>query len=67
LGAAISVAVATAVYPDYETAVSKMIKQRDEFFPNAAHHEAYNKINAVYRRLPERIENTLKSIYEGLH
>lgn len=67
LGAAISVAVATGVYPDYETAVSKMIKQRDEFFPNAAHHEAYNKINAVYRRLPERIENTLKSIYEGLN
>lgn len=66
LGAAISVAVATGIYPDYETAVRKMIKQRDEFVPNMANHDAYNRINAIYRRLPSLLETPLKEVYEAL-
>ena len=66
LGAAISVAVATGIYPDYETAVRKMIKQRDEFTPNMANHDAYNRINNIYRRLPGLLEAPLKEIYEAL-
>lgn len=66
LGAAISVAVATGVYLDYETAVRKMIKQRDEFTPNMANHDAYNHINNVYRKLPGLLENTLKEVFESL-
>lgn len=66
LGAAISVAVATGVYHDYETAVRKMIKQRDEFTPNMANHDAYNRINNVYRKLPGLLEAPLKEVFEAL-
>lgn len=66
LGSAISVAVATGIYPDYETAVKHMIKQRDEFTPNPENTKAYEKFNAAYRQLPSLLENTLQTVYEAL-
>jgi sugar (pentulose or hexulose) kinase len=46
LGAAICVAVATGVYPDFETAVANMEKPRQSFDPDAANTDVYGRLNA---------------------
>lgn len=66
LGAAISVAVAKGVYPDYETAVKHMVKQRDEFIPNFENHKSYTKFNEAYRQLPSLLESALKTVHDTL-
>lgn len=63
LGAAICAAVATGYYPDFETAVKKMVKEKDEFLPNLETHKKYKLINdKVYYKLPLLLENALKEI-----
>jgi sugar (pentulose or hexulose) kinase len=67
LGAAISVAVATNLYPDYPSAVKAMVVEKDVFTPNQQVHELYKKINNnVYKNLPQELEPVLKYIYDGL-
>ncbi|MBL8056881.1 MAG: sugar kinase [Anaerolineales bacterium] len=71
LGAAICVAVATGVYPDFARAVGAMVHQRDEFRPDPSNHRMYTAVNAgVYRELAAMLEGTLKQIhrvYEAAH
>jgi len=64
LGAAICTSIATGCYPDFETAVKKMVKEKDEFLPNVEIHEKYKNINEkVYHKLPQLLEDTLKQIH----
>lgn len=66
LGAAISVAVATKVYPNFDEAVHTMVKQKDEFFPDAANHTIYTAINeGSYRDLTGMLESTFKAIHRS--
>lgn len=63
LGAAICTAVAIGCYPDFETAVKKMVKEKEEFLPNLETHKKYKQINdKVYHKLPLLLENTLKEM-----
>lgn len=63
LGAAICTAVAIGCYPDFETAVKNMVKEKDEFLPNLENHKKYKHINdKVYHKLPQLLEHTLKVI-----
>jgi sugar (pentulose or hexulose) kinase len=67
LGAAICVAVATGVYPDFDEAVRNMVKPKDEFIPNDENYRIYNRINeGVYRDLPGLMESTLKTVYKAV-
>ena len=64
LGAAICVAVATGVYQDFGDAVSNMVKQKDEFHPDAENHRIYTGINeGSYRDLTSMLEGTFKTIH----
>jgi sugar (pentulose or hexulose) kinase len=68
LGSAICAAVAAGIYKDFEDAVLHMVKQKDEFAPNMENHAKYSKINeTVYRSLPGRMEDTLKTVYEAMN
>lgn len=63
LGAAICTAVATGCYPDFETAVSNMVREKDEFIPDMKRHRDYQHINLqVYKKLPDLLESTLKQM-----
>ena len=63
LGAAICAAVATGCYPDFETAVKEMVREKDEFHPDAETHKKYQYINdGVYHKLPQLLENTLREM-----
>ncbi|MEN2400847.1 FGGY-family carbohydrate kinase [Flavobacterium sp. MC2016-06] len=63
LGAAICTAVAIGCYPDFETAVKKMVKEKEEFLPDLENHKKYKQINdTVYKKLPLLLENTLKEM-----
>lgn len=67
IGSAICAAVATGLYKDFKEAAKYMVKPRDEFAPNMENHKVYNQINTVaYRKLPEMMENTLKTVYEAM-
>ena len=48
LGAAICVAVACGVYPDFETASARMVHQEDRFLPITAHTGLYRQLAEVY-------------------
>lgn len=66
LGSAICVAVATGLYNGFSEAVNNMVKQKDEFIPNADNHRIYNKINSkAYVDLPKLMEETLKTVYDA--
>ena len=65
LGAAINVAVGTGAYPDYETAIGKMVRIRDSFEPDLEHREIYEKIiNNIYRDIKDYSDPVNKKIYE---
>ena len=48
LGAAINVAVGLGIYPDYETAVAKMVRVADTFEPIAENVTIYQKQTELY-------------------
>lgn len=64
LGAAISVAVAVDVYPDYQTAIVKMVKVRDIFQPIEKHTCLYERMNLdVYKNITHYTDKILKKSY----
>ncbi len=63
LGAAIDAAVATNTYPDFETAVSKMVKIKETFLPNPKNALTYDRLfNEVYKK----IYPSLKDLYHTI-
>jgi sugar (pentulose or hexulose) kinase len=68
LGAAICAAVGAGVYPDFETAVARMVRVAKVFKPIPEHAETYDRINAaIYRGLRDRLEPVLKASYPIFH
>ncbi len=64
LGSAICVAVATGVYPDFETAVARMTKSRESFAPDPANVDVYRRMNeTVYKIIPAATDEILKRSY----
>lgn len=64
LGSAICVAVALGVYDNYETAIKKMVKIRDEFKPNKENTQLYKRINdEVYKNISVYTDEILKKLY----
>ncbi|MHB8869812.1 MAG: FGGY-family carbohydrate kinase [Thermoleophilia bacterium] len=64
LGAAMCAAVATGVYPDFETAVARMGKNRESFAPDPANVGLYRQVNeTVYRLIPAATDEILKRSY----
>jgi sugar (pentulose or hexulose) kinase len=68
LGAAICAAVGAGVYPDFETAVARMVRVAKVFKPIPEHVEIYGRINAaVYKGLRDRLEPILQDSYPIFH
>ena len=63
LGAAICTAVATGVYPDFETAIDRMVRIRDSFAPVPENAAAYAAVNGVYRHISDYTDPLLKRAY----
>jgi sugar (pentulose or hexulose) kinase len=64
LGAAICVAVATGVYPDFEAAVAAMTKDRESFAPDPANADVYRRLNAtVYQTIRSATDPLLERSY----
>ncbi|MBC1475346.1 hypothetical protein HB852_12055 [Listeria grandensis] len=61
LGAAICVAVALEVYPNYNTATKKMVRTRDQFEATLKNNILYSRINQeVYRDITATTDTNLK-------
>lgn len=68
LGAAICAAVATGVYPDFETAVARMTKSRETFAPDPANAEVYQRMNkTVYQTIGIATDGILERSYPIFH
>ena len=68
LGSAICAAVATGVYPDYETAAARMTKRRESFAPDLANTEVYRQMNqAVYQTIRDATDEVLERSYPIFH
>ncbi|MDO2713369.1 sugar kinase, partial [Escherichia coli] len=68
LGAAINTAVGLGLYPDYATAVDKMVRVKDIFMPvesNAKRYDAMNK--GIFKDLTKHTDVILKKSYEVMH
>lgn len=64
LGSAICVAVATGVYEDFETAIQRMVKIKDTFYPNSKNTELYKVINdEVYKHITKSTDEILQKSY----
>lgn len=64
LGAAICAAVAAGVYPDFATAVTKMVRISDKFNPIPANSEIYDKMYPIYWDITNHTDAVLKKSYE---
>lgn len=68
LGAAICAAVATGVYPDFETAVARMTKSRESFVPDPANADVYGLMNkTVYQSIGSATDGILERSYPIFH
>ena len=68
LGAAICAAVATGVYPDFETAAARMTKSRESFAPDPANAEVYRLMNkTVYQTIGTATDGILERSYPIFH
>ena len=68
LGAAINTSVGLRLYPDYATAVDKMVRVKDIFMPvenNAKRYDAMNK--GIFKDLTKHTDVILKKSYEVMH
>lgn len=65
VGAVICAAVGVGAYPDYETAVSKMVRIKDSFEPNPENTKLYADIEKnVYRGIKEYSDPINREIYK---
>ena len=64
LGSAICAAVGAGIYPDFDTAIEKMVRFTDEFTPDPETHELYMKMLPVYESVQDTNEELLKKRYE---
>ena len=65
LGAAMNAAVGVGAYPDYETAIDRMVKIRDQFEPDLRHTEVYDKIiKNIYCNIKDYSDPVNQKIYE---
>lgn len=64
LGSAICAAVATGVYPDFDTAVAGMVRRSDSFEPNPENVSIYGQIMPVYNSITEHTDPILKETYK---
>lgn len=68
LGAAICAAVGAGAYPDFETAVARMVRVAKTFKPAPEQVATYDRMNAaVYRGLRDRLEPVLQDSYPLFH
>lgn len=64
LGAAIHVAVGSSLYPDYQSAVQKMVHEGDWFTPNFQHHKKYQYLfQQVYLKMYRQLKPLYKTLY----
>lgn len=64
LGAAICVAVAEKVYPDFNTAVKNMVRVKDVFIPDNSNHQIYKKLTEIHSNISQYTDEILKKSYE---
>ena len=68
LGAAICAAVATGVYPDFESGVDNMTKSREVFSPNPTDTALYRQMNeVVYRDIRNATDGVLTRSFRIFH
>ncbi len=68
LGAAICAAVATGVYPDFETAAAVMPKGRESFAPDPSNADVYQRMNeTVYKSIGTAMDDILERAYPLFH
>ncbi|MFO7718555.1 MAG: FGGY family carbohydrate kinase [Desulfohalobium sp.] len=64
VGAAISAAVATGYYADYESAVAHMVHEETVFVPDAKRQALYTRINKnAYQHLTAMLQETLRTVH----
>lgn len=64
LGSAICVAVAVGVYDNYDTAIEKMVRIRDEFQPIYKNTDLYKRMNdEVFKNITNHTDEILKKLY----
>ncbi|MGL4607458.1 MAG: FGGY-family carbohydrate kinase [Eubacteriaceae bacterium] len=64
LGAAICAAVAVGAYPDFDSAVEKMVKVKDVFEPDLKNHEMYKKLTEIHKQITTYTDPILEKTYE---
>lgn len=67
LGSAICAAVASGIYPDFETAVKNMVRFSGRFEPIPEHTEIYDKMYPIYWDISNHTDEVLKKSYEIFH
>lgn len=66
LGAAICVAVACGIYPDFDTASREMVHAQDHFSPQPAHRDLYLQLGAIHGDISSHIDPILVRIHQAL-
>ena len=64
VGAVICAAVAIGLYPDFPTAVARMVRTQDVFQPVPANVDLYRRLNEVYPQIRGQVEPVLKESYQ---
>lgn len=65
LGAAMNAAVGAGVYPDYDTAIDKMVRIRDSFSPDLDNTAVYDRvIDEIYRDIKTNTDPINQKIYD---
>jgi len=66
LGAAICVAVACGIYPDFDAASAQMVRREDRFEPNPQHAALYEQLSTVAAEIPMHTDPILEKIHKIL-
>ena len=66
LGAAICVAVACGIYPDFDEASAHMVRREDRFEPNPQDAALYGKLSTVAAEIPMHTDPILEKIHKIL-
>jgi ribulose kinase len=63
LGAAIDAAVATGLYPDFDVAVTAMVRKGKTFEPDAQRHRIYSQL---FHQVYKKTFHTMAPIYQDI-